>query len=51
MPGHGEHEERQPGEVPGLAGIVLHVGEREQVHQKAPIAGDDDHHAAGSGRR
>ena len=44
--GHREHEKRKTGEVAGLRLVVLHVGEREDVDQRAD-AGDDDHHAGG----
>ena len=44
--GHREHEECEAGEIARLCGIVLHVGQREQMHQQAD-AGDDDHHAGG----
>jgi hypothetical protein len=42
--GHGEHEERQRPEEARLALVVLHVAEREDVHQHAD-EGDDEHHA------
>ena len=46
--GHGEEEERQPGEVAGLAFIILHVAQREDVDQQTD-GGDHDHHAFAEG--
>jgi hypothetical protein len=43
--GHGEHEERQRTEEARLGVVVLHVAEREDVHQHAD-EGHDEHHAA-----
>ena len=42
--GHGEHEERETGEVAGFRLVVLHVGQREDMDEHAD-AGDHDHHA------
>ena len=42
--GHRKHEERESGEVAVFRRVVLHVGERENVNERAD-AGDDRHHA------
>ncbi len=42
-PEHREHEERERGEVAGLAGVVLHVAERVDVDEGADAGHEHEH--------